>query len=105
MGAVEACVRDKPVIITDYGGASEYIKTPYLIECDRQEIQADDFLFKKGMVWGKPSFEQLMNYMLDAYNKKIKFMNHDHTKSLVSRDNILKEFVLNIFSEKNDEPC
>ena len=28
MGAVEAALRDKPVIITNYGGAPEYVKTP-----------------------------------------------------------------------------
>ena len=30
LGAVEAALRNKPVIITDFGGAPEYIKTPYL---------------------------------------------------------------------------
>lgn len=50
MGAVEAALYHKPVIITDYGAPSEYIKTKYLIECGRQEILEDDFLFQKGMV-------------------------------------------------------
>ena len=49
MGAVEAAMRDKPVIITSYGGASEYINTPYTIDCGLQELERDDFLFKKGM--------------------------------------------------------
>ena len=52
MGAVEAAVRDKPVIITNYGGAPEYIKTPYTIDCGLQELENDDFLFKKQC--GKP---------------------------------------------------
>ena len=47
MGAVEAAMRDKPVIITDYGGAPEYVKTPYTVSCELQELQNDDFLFKK----------------------------------------------------------
>src|SRR6056300_478707 len=47
MGAVEAALHDKPIIITDYGGASEYIKTPYTIECELQELERDDFLFKR----------------------------------------------------------
>ena len=55
MGAVEAAIRDKPVIITNYGGAPEYVKTPYTIDCELQELQNDDFLFKKGMQWGKPN--------------------------------------------------
>lgn len=103
MGAVEACMHDKPVIITDYGGASEYIKTPYLIDCGLQEIAEDDFLFKKGMIWGKPNFEQLMKYMSDAYNKKMKFMNHDYTKKMVGNDNILEEFFINVIGGKNNE--
>jgi glycosyltransferase involved in cell wall biosynthesis len=103
MGAVEACMHDKPVIITDYGGASEYIKTPYLIDCGLQEISEDDFLFKKGMIWGKPNFEQLMKYMSDAYNKKMKFMNHDYTKKMVGNDNILEEFFINVIGGKNNE--
>jgi len=48
LGAVEAALYDKPVIVTDFGAPAEYIKTPYLIECDRQQITADDFLFQKG---------------------------------------------------------
>ena len=46
MGAIEAALNDKPVIITEYGGASEYIKTPYTVRCDRQKLPHDDFLFK-----------------------------------------------------------
>ena len=48
MGAVEAALRDKPVIITNYGGAPEYIKTLYTIDCELQELEQDDFLFKRG---------------------------------------------------------
>jgi glycosyltransferase involved in cell wall biosynthesis len=58
MGAVEAALRDKPVIITNYGGAPEYVKTPYTIDCELQELERDDFLFKKGMTWGKPNPSQ-----------------------------------------------
>ena len=52
MGPVEAALRDKPVIITNYGGSPEYVKTPYTIDCELQELEKDDFLFKKGMRWG-----------------------------------------------------
>ena len=90
MGAVEAAVQDKPVIITEYGGASEYIKTPYLVPCDLQEIPCDDFLFKKGMVWGKPNQEKLMEFMKDAFEKKINFMEHSHTREITNGQTISK---------------
>jgi glycosyltransferase involved in cell wall biosynthesis len=103
MGAVEAAMRDKPVIITNYGGAPEYIKTPYTIDCELQELERDDFLFKKGMTWGKPNPSQLLEFMEDAYNKKLRYMNHEHTKKLVGEENILQEFILNVIGTENDK--
>jgi glycosyltransferase involved in cell wall biosynthesis len=103
MGAVEAALRDKPVIITEYGGASEYIKTPYTIECGLQELEKDDFLFKKGMVWGDPNFDQLLEYMRHAYENRVRVMDHEHTKKLVGRENVLKEFILNVIGGENDK--
>lgn len=103
MGAVEAAMRDKPVIITEYGGASEYIKTPYTIECGLQELEKDDFLFKKGMVWGKPNFDQLLEYMRHAFENRVRTMDHAHTKHLVGRKNVLKEFILNVIGGENNE--
>jgi len=103
MGAVEAALRDKPVIITDYGGAPEYIKTPYTIDCGLQELEKDDFLFKKGMVWGDPTFDQLLEFMRHAYDNRIREMDHGHTKNLVGEKNILEEFVLNVIGSKNDK--
>lgn len=91
MGACEAALRSKPVIITDYGGAPEYVKTPYLISCGRQRLSADDFLFKKGMEWGAPDGDQLLAYMRDAFAKRLRTMDHSHTKHLVGRDNVLHE--------------
>ena len=103
MGAVEAAIRNKPVIITNYGGAPEYIKTPYTIECELQEIERDDFLFKKGMYWGNPKFDQLLEFMRHAYDNRVRHMEHDHTKKLVGRENVLQEFILNIIGDKNDD--
>jgi glycosyltransferase involved in cell wall biosynthesis len=45
MGAVEAAMHNKPVIITEYGGASEYVNTPYTISCTLKPIGFDDFLY------------------------------------------------------------
>ena len=103
MGPVEAALRDKPVIITNFGGSPEYVKTPYTIECELQELERDDFLFKKGMVWGKPNPNQLLEFMRDAYDKKLRFMNHEHTKKLVGKENILEEFLLNVVGRENNE--
>jgi glycosyltransferase involved in cell wall biosynthesis len=103
MGAVEAALRDKPVIITNYGGAPEYVKTPYTIDCKLRELDEDDFLFKKGMSWGDPNFDQLLEFMKHAYDNRIRYMDHKHTKTLVGKENILHEFILNVISGKNDE--
>ena len=104
MGAVEAAIRDKPVIITDYGGAPEYIKTPYTIECTLQELEKDDFLFKKGMLWGNPDATQLLEYMRDAFDKRLRHMDHSHTKQLTGKENILHELLINnvLSSEGHD---
>lgn len=95
MGAIEAAIRDKPVILTEFGAPREYVKTPYTIECEKQEIQHDDFLFQKGMVWGKPDPKQLRAFMRDAYVKRVRYMDHSHTKHMVSH-----EFVTGVFSRE-----
>lgn len=92
MGAVEAALHDKPVIISEYGGAVEYIKTPYTIDCRLQTLTQDDFLFQKGMQWGDPDFDQLVSFMDDAYKKQLRHMEHPHTKELLKSENILEEF-------------
>jgi glycosyltransferase involved in cell wall biosynthesis len=103
MGAVEAALRNKPVIITNYGGAPEYVKTPYTIDCKLQELDKDDFLFKKGMTWGDPNFDQLLEFMKHTYDNRVRYMNHEHTKTLVGNENILKEFLLNVIGSENNE--
>ena len=102
MGAVEAALRDKAVIITNYGGASEYVKTPYTIDCELQELEQDDFLFKKGMTWGNPNFDQLLEFMRHAYENRVRTMDHEHTKKLVGRENVLKEFILNVIGGEDN---
>ena len=93
MGAVEAAMCDKPVIITEYSAPKEYIKTPYTIKCGTCEIPHDDFLFQKGMVWGNPDFNQLMEFMRDAYDNRLTRMNHKHTKDLVSAENVKNQII------------
>lgn len=102
MGAIEAAIRDKSVIITNYGGAPEYIVTPYTIDCELQELSQDDFLFKKGMKWGKPNFDQLLEFMKHAYENNVRTCNHSFTRELVCRKNILREFTLNVTGDKHN---
>jgi glycosyltransferase involved in cell wall biosynthesis len=92
LGAVEAALRNKPVILPEYGGAPDYIKSDYMISCGTQEVPNDDFLFKRGMIWGKPSFEQLKEFMLDAYTKRIREADHTFTRQRVSKEEILEQF-------------
>lgn len=103
LGAVEAALRDKPVIITKYGAAGEYVKTPYTIDCELKEVGVDDFLFKKEMLWGNPNSDQLLAFMRHAYENRVREMDHSHTKKLTSKDNVLQEFILNIIGKKDDE--
>ena len=103
MGAVEAALRNKPVIITEYGGAPEYIETPYMIKCGLQYLVKDDFLFKAGMQWGKPDEDQLREFMEDAYTKKLRYMDHPRTRVLTSRESVLHEFIGNVISEEDND--
>lgn len=84
MGAVEAALHNKPVIISEYGGAIEYIKTPFLVGCDKGEIGFDDFLFKSDMVWGKPRYKDLLTHMKTCYDTRLTYMEHTHTHETVS---------------------
>lgn len=92
MGACEAALRSKPVIITDYGGAPEYVKTPYVISCGRQRLEQDDFLFQKGMEWGAPDAGQLASFMREVFEKRLRYMDHQFTKALVGKDNVVQDF-------------
>ena len=85
MGAVEAAVRNKPVIITDFGGLKEYVKTPFVIECsETQEVGIYDFLFEPHMRWGKPSMEQLTTHLKHCYEHRLRTWDHQHTRDFTS---------------------
>ena len=72
MGAVEAALRNKPVIITDYGGLKEYVRTPYVVRCTPCPVGRDDFLFRKEMMWGQPDLAELIMFMKHAYENRAK---------------------------------
>lgn len=83
MGAVEAALRKKPVIITDFGGLKEYVQTPFVVSCTRTSTPHDDFLYQKGMIWGQPSLDDLMKHMNQCYNEHITDWDHSYTESLM----------------------
>lgn len=84
MGAVEAALRSKPVIITDYGGLKEYVKTPFIVPCKLGPIGFDDFLFTKDLVWGYPDYEELVRQMATCYEQRIMTWEHAHTAGLLA---------------------
>jgi glycosyltransferase involved in cell wall biosynthesis len=86
MGAVEAALRSKPVIITDYGGLKEYVQTPWVVKCTKGPIGVDDFLFKADHMWGYPSYEDLKTHMKACYDDRVRQWNHPHTRQLM--DNV-----------------
>lgn len=85
MGAIEAAIRNKPVIITEYGASKEYIDTPYVIPCTLTPVGVDDFLFKKDMLWGNPDINSLMEYMRDVYDKKLNFSKSQKTIEIMHK--------------------
>lgn len=85
MGAVEAAMRDKPLIITDYGGLKEYVKTPYTIKCKLDSCGITDFLFTPDLNWGHFNLNDLASYMRECYDRGLKTMDHTHTRELIGK--------------------
>jgi glycosyltransferase involved in cell wall biosynthesis len=83
MGAVEAALRSKPVIITDYGGLKEYVQTPWVVKCVKGPIGFDDFLFKADQEWGHPSGDDLQRCLRDCFVKKAQSWDHSYTRELM----------------------
>lgn len=85
MGAVEAASRNKPVIITNFGGLKEYVHTPFIVECSEEYVGTHDFLYEPHMKWGNPSIEQLVKYMKYCVENNIREWDHTHTREFTSR--------------------
>jgi glycosyltransferase involved in cell wall biosynthesis len=92
MGAIEAALNNKPVIMQEYGGCQEYIKTPFMIKCNRKKIGFSDFLFTPNLEWGDPEQEELKKYMKYVYENEITQMDHPHTHSFVCAEKIKRYF-------------
>ena len=93
MGAIEAALNNKPVIIPKYGGCSEYIKTPFVITCGRKLVGFTDFLFTPDLEWGDPNLQDLLNHMKYCYDKNITSWEHVHTKEMLCQDKIKSKFI------------
>ena len=84
MGAIEAAVRNKPVIVQEYGAAIEYIDTPYVIRCTGlRKVGVDDFLFTKDMEWGDHDWDDLEKHMRTVYEKRITSEKHPKTHAIM----------------------
>ena len=83
MGAVEAAMMSKPVILSDYGGLKEYVRTPWIVKCSKGPIGFDDFLFTKDLEWGHPSHEDLVRCLKDCFEKRVSHWDHEWTRSLM----------------------
>jgi glycosyltransferase involved in cell wall biosynthesis len=84
MGAVEAALRNKPVIITSYGGLKEYVRTPFIVNADELVAVGNDaFLFTKEMLWGNPKLEDLMKHMRTCAEGFITTWDHAFSKALI----------------------
>lgn len=83
MGAVEAALRKKPVIVTDFGGLKEYVSTPFLVKCSEARVGLDDFLFSADMTWGEPDRQQLVSFMKECYEKRLDFQDHPETVEMM----------------------
>jgi glycosyltransferase involved in cell wall biosynthesis len=84
MGAVEAALRGKPVIIASYGGLSEYVQTPFVVRADvLVPIGTNDFLYTKDMLWGNPRLDDLVQHMRTCATERITSWDHSFTSSLM----------------------
>jgi len=91
LGAVEAALRAKPVIMPEYGGGPEYVNTPYSIRCGMTTVPRDDFLFKAGMEWGNPDFNMLKAHMKKAFETRDSRAGHPLTQYAVSKDKVSRQ--------------
>lgn len=64
MGAIEAAMHNKPVIIQDFGGCKEYIQTPFICSIESMEpIGSTDFLYTPDLQWAHHASSDLLRHM------------------------------------------
>ena len=92
LGILEAAVRNKPIIMTDYGGQNDYVTTPWLVKTTVGKIGFDEFLFSSDMRWGIPHLQDYKRIMKDVYLESPETYDHERTRKIVSQKNIKKLF-------------
>ena len=93
LGIVEAAIRNKPIIMTDYGGQNDYVKTQWMVKTTKGKVGFDEFLFTKDMTWGIPDHDHYKELLKEVYLTSPKTIDHAHTTKLVSTKfikNVLK---------------
>ena len=93
LGIVEAAIRNKPIIMTDYGGQNDYVKTQWKVKTTQGKVGFDEFLFTKDMTWGIPDQDHYKELLKEVYLTSPKTEDHEHTTKLVSTKfikNVLK---------------
>ena len=60
------------------------------------DLGVDDFLYLKEQLWGQPNYEQLKFFMKDAWEKRLRYMDHTYTKHLVSGDSVMACLLQNL---------
>jgi hypothetical protein len=43
------------------------------------------------MIWGEPDEDMIYEFMKDAFDKNLRYMDHTHTKEIMEPQNIIKE--------------
>lgn len=84
MGAIEAAMHHKPVIIPEFGATKEYLDTEWIIPCSRIPVGINDFLFKSEFIWGLPDVNKMVEYMKDVYNRRPDVI-HEKTYTVMSK--------------------
>lgn len=85
LGIVEAANHGNPVIMTDYGGQNDYVKTDYLIDTRIDMIGFDYGYFTSNMTWGHPNYDTYVKLLKNVYNSKVN--NQDHRKTVNMSEN------------------
>lgn len=81
MGTVEAALHNKPVIMTDFGGGKEYVRTEYTVACPTTTaVGRDEFLFEKNARWGDPRFDDLVRHMKHVFDNRVSRCDHPFTR-------------------------
>jgi len=82
MGAIEAAIRHKQVIVPEYGATKEYVPSAMLVRCTPGKVPFDDFLFQEGMEWGDPDPKHMIELMQTVAKRPVA---HPVTHELMSK--------------------